>query len=357
MPPAQNWISSFRLAGIPGLVILFTCLAQATWHPDSAGTATHPSYYVEGKVAEPRIFAEGIISTTNDEAGGTFSPDGTEFYFTRLVPYTTLPRLGILCVSYYRDAQWSAPAVLPFSGEYTDYPPKFSPDGKRIFFASSRPLPNGARGGLRIWKVERTSSGWGVPSPLPPPINVSGSFWNADPSVSNDGTLYFSSDRGGPGSLHIYRSRLLDGKYTEPEKLGPEVNSEFNDYQPYISSDGKILIFSSVGSEVPPFGHRPGELRTGGKPYPRGDLYISFYRNEKWTPAQHLGHGINTSAEEQFPVLTPDGKYLFFSSERSLFTVPTAHRLNHRELESQLHSIYNGHGNIFFISVEALGVR
>jgi len=98
MPPAQNWISSFRLAGIPGLVILFTCLAQATWHPDSAGTATQPSYYVEGKVAEPRIFAEGIISTTNDEAGGTFSPDGTEFYFTRLVPYTTLPRLGILCI-------------------------------------------------------------------------------------------------------------------------------------------------------------------------------------------------------------------------------------------------------------------
>jgi Tol biopolymer transport system component len=355
VPPAQDWISNFRRTGIPGLIFLgLLVLAPATSLPGAGGAAIHPSYHVEGNVGEPRVFAEGIISTANDEAGGTFSPDGTEFYFTRLVPYTTLPRLGILCVSYYRNAQWSVPTVLPFSGQYTDYPPKFSPDGKRMFFASSRPLPDGTRGALRIWEVERTSSGWGVPSPLPPPINVSGSFWNADPSVGSDGTLYFSSDRGGGGSLHIYRSRFVDGKYTEPEKLGPEVNSEFNDYQPYISPDGKILIFSSVGSEVPPFDHRPGELSTGGKPYPRGDLYVSFYRNEKWTPARHLEHGINTFAEEQFPVLTPDGKYLFFSSERSSFTVPTARRLDHREMESQLHSIYNGHGNIFFISVEAL---
>lgn len=341
MPLRQNWISSFHLGRFWGLVFLLASLAQAAGHPVSGDDATHPSYDVEGNVGQPRVFAEGIISTANDEAGGTFSPDGTEFYFTRLVPYTTLPRLGILCVSYYRNSQWSAPTVLPFSGEYTDYPPKFSPDGKQLFFASSRPLPDGTRGGLRIWQVERTASGWGVPSPLPAPINVPGGFWNADPSVSSNGTLYFSSDRGGGGSLHIYRSRLVGGKYTEPEKLGPEINSEFNDCQPSISPDGKTLIFSSVGSEVPPFDHRPGELSTGGKPYPRGDLYVSFYRNEKWTPARHLEHGINTFAEEQYPVLTPDGKYLFFSSERSPFTVPTAHRFDHRELESQLHSIYN----------------
>jgi hypothetical protein len=120
-----------------------------------------------------------------------------------------------------------------------------------MLFASSRPLPDGTRGGIRIWEVERTASGWAEPRPLPPPVNPAGSHWSADPSVADDGTLYFSADRDGPGSIHIYRSRLIDGKYAEPEKLGPEINSEFNDYSPYVSPNGKILIFASSGSGEP----------------------------------------------------------------------------------------------------------
>ena len=94
----------------------------------------------------------------------------------------------------------------------------------------------------------------------------------------------------------------------------------------------------------------------GGKPYPGGDLYVSFKQNGKWTPARHLEHHINTEAEEEYPFLTPDGRYLFFSSERSSFTVPVAHRLSYRELESDLHSTLKGHRNVFFIGVEALGL-
>src|ERR1043166_8225487 len=58
-----------------------------------------PSYKVGGNASEPRMFAESMVSTVDDEIGGSFSPDGTEFYFSRLVPYTTLPRLGLMCVS------------------------------------------------------------------------------------------------------------------------------------------------------------------------------------------------------------------------------------------------------------------
>ena len=154
--------------------------------------------------------------------------------------------------------------------------------------------------------------------------------------------------------MHIYRSQFRDGKYGEPEKLGPEINSDFNEAQPYISPDGKILIFSSTGLAVPPYSHRPEDLGGKGKPYPRGDLYVSVQRNGQWTRARHLAHGINTFAEEEFPFLTPDGQYLFFSSERSPFNVPGAHRLNYDDLEKDLHSIFNGHGNVFFIGADAL---
>ena len=353
---SERWNCKFLFA-ISALILWGITLSLARPHPNNqTEQKARPPYDVDGTVSEPRLFAEGTVSTVDDEIGGAFSPDGTEFYFSRLVPYTTFPRLGVMCVSHYRDGHWGAPEVLPFSGKYLDFPPKFDPGGTRMLFASSRPLPDGKRGSLRIWQVERTSTGWGEPQPLPPPVNPADSSWNADPSVTRDGTLYFSSDRGGPGTLHIYRSRLVVGKYAEPEKLGPEINSEFNDYQPWISPDERTLIFSSSGSGEPPYRHRPGELSSGGKPYPRADLYISFNRNGKWTPARHLEHGINSFAEEEFPFLTPDGRYLFFSSERSPFTVPTAQRLTYDQLERGLHSIFNGHGNVFFIGVEALGL-
>ncbi len=262
--------------------------------------ARHKTDQVKGEVSAPRLFAEGTISTPEDEIGGTFSPDGSEFYFTRLVQYTTLPRLGIICVSYLRDGHWSTGEVLPFSGKYMDYPPKFSGDGKRLLFASTRPLSDGTRGHVRIWEVERTATGWGDPRPLPPPVNAPESVWNADPSESSDGTLYFSSDRGSPDTIHIFRSRLVDGKYTEPEKLGPEINSEFNDYQPFVSRDGNLLIFASAGQGSPPFKHRPEELSSGGKPYPRSDLYVSVNRGGKWTPARHLEHASTPLLKRSF---------------------------------------------------------
>jgi hypothetical protein len=347
----QNLGCAFRLWLMYVLVLVPGYGQPHPAHVDSV----HPSYSANRIVYEPQIFARGIISTVDDEVGGAFSPDGTEFYFSRFVPYTTLPRLGLMCVSRYRNGRWGAPEALPFSGQYLDYPPKFDPAGKRMVFASSRPLPDGTHGAIRIWEVARTVSGWGEPHPLPSPINVSGILWNADPSLTADGTLYFSSDRGGAATLHIYRSRLVGGNYTEPEKLGPEINSDFNDYQPYVSPDEKILIFSSVGSGEPPYRHRAEELSGGGKPYPRGDLYVSYNQAGKWTVARHLDHHINTFAEEEFPFLSPDGRYLFFTSERSPFTVPIGKRLDYDHLERHLHSIFNGHGNIFYIDVEALG--
>ena len=45
------------------------------------------------------------------------------------------------------------------------------------------------------------------------------------------------------------------------------------------------------------------------------DLYISHHRNGQWQQPVALAHGINTKRYEYCPYLTPDGKFLFFSSE------------------------------------------
>jgi hypothetical protein len=105
-----------------GLCVLTLALAAGVLAiPANKKTATtlldqKPPYTAESQLSRPRIFGEGIISTVDDEQGGTFSPDGTEFYFTKVAAYTTFPRYSIICVSRFRDGKWSTPEVVSFSG-------------------------------------------------------------------------------------------------------------------------------------------------------------------------------------------------------------------------------------------------
>jgi hypothetical protein len=303
--------------------------------------------------SSPHLFGEGVISTPGDEAGGVFSPDGDDFYFTKLNPTTTFPRIGLLCVSHWRDGKWSTPEALPFSGKYLDFPPRLSPDGKTMYFGSSRPAPDSKSRVMRIWKAEKMRDRWSEPQPLAAPINLD-DHWDWNASVTRDGTLYFTSDRDPSGRPQIYRAQLVNGTYQPPEKLGPEINSEFNEYDPYISPDELLLLFVSAGDGGPPFRHRADTLTGGGFPYARGDIYFSRRVDGKWTTARHIEHGVNTVADEGVPSLTPDGKFLVFASERSPFVIPMPKRIDMAEFEKLVRSTLNGHGNIFTIPVGAL---
>ena len=224
-----------------------------------------------------------------------------------------------------------------------------------MYFASSRLPADSKAHVLRIWQVNRTGDGWGEPMPVPAPIN-SDDRWNWGASVTADGTMYFTSDREEPGRPQIYRSLFVNGAYQLPEKLGPEINSDFNDSDPYISADESLLFFVSAGEGGPPFRHRLDTLTGGGFPYARGDIYMSERVNGRWTQAKHLEHGVNSVADEGTPALTPDGKQLIFSSERSSFVIPMPKRVDMAAFEKLVHSILNGHGNIYSIPVHALGV-
>lgn len=217
----------------------------------------------------PHLLGKGVISTPGDEAGGVFSPDGREFYFAQMNPTTTFPRIGLLCVSHWNGKSWSRPEALPFSGKYLDFPPRLSPDGKTMYFASSRLPVDSKAHVLRIWRVNRTGDNWGEPVPVPAPIN-SDDRWNWGASVTADGTMYFTSDREEPGHPQIYRSRFVNGAYEPPEKLGPEINSDFNDSDPFVSADESLLFFVSAGEGGPPFRHRPTPSPGADFPTPAG---------------------------------------------------------------------------------------
>lgn len=330
--------------------------AAIAWSGHSSGQDRRKSYErLSPGAATPVIFAEGIVSTPDDESGGVFSPDGGAFYFTKLNPTTTFPRISILCVSYWREGTWTRPEVLPFSGKNLDLPARLAPDGETLYFSSTRPIPGSEAHAFAIWKVQKTAAGWGEPVPLPAPVNTGDGRWNWGPSITRDGTLYFASDREEPGRPQIYRAKKSGDGFAAPEKLGPEINSEFSESDPFVSPDESLLFFVSTGQEVAPFHHRADTLYTGGFPYARGDIYASTRVDGRWARAVHLEHGVNSVAEESAPALTPDGKHLIFSSARSPFTVPVAGRLTIAELERNLHSVRNGGGNIMTIPLKSLG--
>jgi Tol biopolymer transport system component len=308
----------------------FTIISTA-----SAGGNTQPA---------PEIFAPGIISTDLDESCGSFSPDGQTFYFVRRGAYTTPPPISIICFSEFRDGKWTRPEVAPFSGIYLDGSPCFSPDGKRLYFGSKRPTESNPKDGdWNIWFVDKIDNGWSAPKEIGAAIN--GPKNDTNPAIAADGTIYFASDRDStPGYLHIYRARLTSGHYEQPEKLGPEINSGKADINPYISPDQKILIFAS---------YRKNNLAGSGNRYDRADLYVSFNRDGHWTPARHLEHGINTTASEGNPTMSPDGKWFYFTSERSPFEVPMKQRLTAASWKDRQQTIENGVGNIYRIPAEA----
>jgi Tol biopolymer transport system component len=306
----------------------------------------------------PKVFAPGIVSTEDDEVNGGFSPDGRDYYFAKVLPYTTFPRVGVLLVTHLlRGSVWSEPEVLSFSGAQAyDTQPRLSPDGQQLFFTSARPAPGKKARGLRIWRSQRAGEGWSAPEPVPEPVNSEES-WNWGASVTRDGTLYFTSDREERFHPQLYRSRLVGGAYEKPSRLGPEINSKFNDSDAFVSADESKLFFVSSGGGAPDNQSRAGTLDGHGFQYPRGDLYVSVRRDGfAWAQAQHLKAMVNTEQDEGSPSLSPDGKTLFFSSERSAFTVPVQRRFDYRSLTRELHSVSNGHGNVYSIPLSELGL-
>lgn len=299
----------------------------------------HP-YDSDQPMPQPVMFGEGVVSTAEDDLNAAFSPDGKFVFFTRNFPRN---RLGVILFSEYKNKKWSAPQIAPFSGQATDYDPFFSADGSKIFYCSNRGADGKAKADFDIWYVEKTSNGnWSEPKSAGAPVNSpTDEFY---PSVAADGTLYFSSNRqGGKGSYDIYRSRFVDGKFTEIENLGEGVNTPGVELDNYISPDQKFLVFAANG--------RKDDLGGGS-----GDLYISLNKNGTFTAARNLGAPINSPAREYCPIGSPNGKYFFFSSFRGNLDKPLEKPVKtYQELNSLFSNPLNGRGNIFQIDIAALG--
>lgn len=129
-------------------------------------------------------------------------------------------------------------------------------------------------------------------------IGINGDdFATCHPSLSADGTLlYFASDRpGGFGGMDIYVVENQNGKWIQPQNLGPTINSAGNDIFPFVNEEG-VLFFSSNGHKGMGgldvfYAKKSGMFEEGtwnvrknlGTPFNTKKDDFGFYANEKMT--------------------------------------------------------------------------
>ncbi len=295
------------------------------------------SLFLATQTSEPTIFAPGVISTRDYESSITFTPDGKVAYFVKASPDLSL---RVILMSHLEKGKWTTPEVAPFSGEYSDSDPCFSPDGTKLFFASRRPVEGTTqKSDNDIWVVEKTGTGWSEPKHLGAPVNTASQ--EASPSVTSDGTLYFSSNRaGGKGAADIYRSRLVDGNYTAPENAGDAINAFSPELQVFVTPDENILVFAA-------FGRQDGQGSL--------DLYVSKRTDGAWSKAVNLGNKINSPVIDSAPRISSDRQHLFWMSTRGYgYEDQQATRLNYKELSNKLQGAGNSLGDIYEIDLKAV---
>ena len=245
----------------------------------------------------PQLFAPGLVNTDAIELNGVVSPDGREFFFTRIVDGVFTMHRRVL-----EHGQWSEPRPLSVyeGGEKaTAVDMTYSLDGQMLYFLGrgSAEVVTGGNN-LNLWVIERAGDRWSKARLVPPPVSTE--HPESYPCVVADGSLYFSSRRpGGLGASDIYRAqRLADGTFAAPVNVGPPINTSFSEGDTFVAPDESYLIVTS---------RRPGGFGAG-------DLYISFRDGDGgWSEPVNLGEAINSEQLDFCPMVTPDGRFLFFS--------------------------------------------
>jgi len=239
------------------------------------------------------------VNSRESEYFPSLTLDGKELVFTRRIKNFNED----FFLSRKKDSTWETAAAIPgnVNTPQNEGAQNISQDGQWLVFTGCN-RPDGS-GSCDLYISFNTTEGWSEAINLGGRINSD--QWESQPCLSPDKRdLYFASKRfGGYGGIDIYVSHLLpNGKWSEPENLGPEVNTSGDESCPFIHADNQTLYFTSGGW--------PG--------YGGNDLfYVRKGPGGTWSKPVNLGYPINTIHDEGTIFITADGKTAYYASDRS----------------------------------------
>jgi hypothetical protein len=265
----------------------FLCAQENFWNSKAAYLGQKPPG------DKPEVFAEKLlmINDTFPFDRVAFSADGKEFYYPSSNTWFNSDPTKIRYFKY-SNGKWNGPFVL--NEHYAT--PAFSPDGSKLYFEGGKR----DRQHFFVWQISRRpDGGWTQPSAY---LTVRYPLYDFMPTRS--GTCYAGSNVHDDTSRHDMDicSLTMSPGDTTIRSLGEPINTKGFDGDFFVAGDESYMIVST--KETKDF---------------ECELWISFRQpGGGWTPLVSLGPDINNGMAHRWgQYVTPDGKYLFYSTGHS----------------------------------------
>jgi outer membrane protein OmpA-like peptidoglycan-associated protein len=238
------------------------------------------------------------INTKFSEYFPSVSSDDTMMIVTRRIEQGTNEDFFS---SVWQNNQWQS--ALPLQGKintpFNEGGQKISSNGKTMVFTGCN-YPDGY-GSCDLYYTINVEGRWTGRLNFGNPVNTS--YWESAPCLSSDmKSLYFSSNRpGGFGGMDLYVSHYLGNQqWSQPQNLGPIINTAGDEMFPFFHFDNASFYFTSNGWKT-----------IGGS-----DIFVSRLVGDQFTVPVNLGYPINTIDNESGLVVNASGKLAYFSSDR-----------------------------------------
>lgn len=241
--------------------------------------------------AQPAVtrWTPAVVSSALFESHPAFDPKSRDLWFVRSAPDFSGWKLF---VSHCGKDGWSAPAPPPFAGDGLEADPWFTPDGRTLYFISSRSTDGQHHDDLDLWKISRDAQGaWAEPQRLPEPLNSRAQEWF--PRIAADGWLWFGSGRaGGLGKTDIWRAKETSPGHWDVENAGPAINTAGDEYEAEMSRDGRRLWINASDG-----------------------FYESRFDGRAWSARVKLPAEIDANGSEVGALMSPSGHTVLFARD------------------------------------------
>jgi tetratricopeptide (TPR) repeat protein len=192
------------------------------------------------------------------------------------------------------DTVWSEPVGIDnLNTNSHDAAVSLNADGTELFVYKNR-----GEGKGDLYLSEREGDTWTKPALQ---LKLNSPEWDGSACfIPNEDKIIFASERkGGYGGKDLYYAeRVKDNLWTNIKNLGPEINSKYDEDAPFVTSDGRILFFSSNNKNS-----------IGGY-----DIFRCDFINKEWLTPYNLGPPINTTNDDNYFTVRGDGKVAYYSS-------------------------------------------
>ncbi len=233
---------------------------------DRLSTIFEMAYNLDPKISQDKSNSNNLIelglNTNKDELSGTMSADKGTIIFSSKNRHDGLGEEDLYKAKIEGDKFGKPINIIKLNSKHIDTHPSLSIDGKKIFFASTRPGPNSNGDNLNqenmdIWfsEYDYETDEWTIPKNIE---EINSKQCDQTPFIAADNeTLFFASNGWSPnfGGLDLYVSKYdpTTKKFSKPRNLGKVVNSKGDEKFITMPASGELFYFTSNRNDIPDY--------------------------------------------------------------------------------------------------------